>query len=37
MIFGGSQAYESRRQCRITEQEVNAVHTLTALTRLWWS
>ena len=32
MIFGGSQAYESHRQ-----QEVNAVHTLTALTRLRWS
>jgi hypothetical protein len=28
MIFGGSQAYESCRQRRITEQEVNALHTL---------
>jgi hypothetical protein len=26
----------SRQRC-ITEQEVNVVHTLTALTRLWWS
>jgi hypothetical protein len=34
MIFKGSRAYKSHRQCRITEQEVNAVHTLVAPTRL---
>jgi hypothetical protein len=37
MIFGGSQAYESRWQCCITEQEVNAVHTLATPTWLRWS
>jgi hypothetical protein len=37
MIFGSSQAYESRRQRRITGQEVNAVHTLAAPTWLWCS
>jgi hypothetical protein len=29
MIFGGFQVYESHRQCHITEEEVNAIHTLT--------
>jgi hypothetical protein len=28
---------ESRQQRRITNQEVYVVHTLAALTRLWWS
>jgi hypothetical protein len=37
MIFGSSQAYESRRQRRITGQEVNALHTLAASTWLWCS
>ena len=37
MIFEGSHAYESRWQCRITEQEVNAIHTLAASMRLRWS
>jgi hypothetical protein len=34
MIFGSSQACESRQQRRITGQEVNAVHTLAAPTWL---
>ena len=37
MIFGGSKAYISYQQHRITEQEVDAVHTLTAPTWLQWS
>jgi hypothetical protein len=37
MIFEGSQTYESHRQRHITEQEVNAIHTLAAPTQLWWS
>ena len=34
MIFGGSHAYESRWQGLFTEQEVNAIHTLTTPTWL---
>ena len=37
MIFRDSKAYESRRQHYITEQEVNAIHTLATPTWLRWS
>jgi hypothetical protein len=37
MILRGSQAYESRRQHRITKQDVNVFHTVAALMWLWWS
>lgn len=37
MIFGGAQAYESRRQRRITEQEVIAFEAMVVPTRLRWS